>query len=326
MVTPREARELCTHLSRYPFRRMFTSLLLCGSLSTVCLLSRDSLAVPRAKPTAAPSLTPIGATAPIEVKMTDICCHFGMFTRREAKDPMIDHPKEEVVAQGEYFRVPVPASSAPGSNQAKCEEAKRELYDTFKRTATKAEPMEIDKLLSYDHLFKNERDKVPNLEAINTPLVSEDKVKVNDELWGTIHYARTTVYSVTAAFPERCEPLWCGVNGSLSGETKDSVPVPQNRSIIQRATAGYRYYSSLTERIDRSTLFDGTYDSKLTVFSFPVTKVDAAIQCSCETLATNYPPSHGSYVDEVLPWRDWIGPPDKLITDGKYSKDLCSAQ
>ena len=299
---------------------MLTLLILCGSFSTVCFSSRDSLAVPRAKPTAAPTVTPIGTTAPIKVKMTDICCHFGLFTRRAAQDPMIDHPKEEVVAQGDYFKVPVPASSAPGSNQAKCEEVKRELYDTFKSTAAEAVPIE------FDFLFQSERDKKPNFEAMNTPIVSEETVRVNDELWGAITYSRTTVYTVTAAFPERCEPMWCGVEGSLSGETEDSVPVPQQRSITRRGTAGYRYFSSLTERIDHSGLFDGTYLSKITKFSFPVTKVGAANQCSCKTLTTNYPPSHTQYVDEVLPWRDWIGPPDKLMTDGKYSKDLCPAQ
>ena len=320
-VVTRDEGEMCSYLPTKASRRIFTWLSLCASLSAVCLFSMDSLAAPLAKPTAAPSVTPVGRTAPIKVKMKDICCHVGLFTRRKAKDPMIDRVKEEVVAQGDYFKVPVVAASSPASDQAKCEEVKKEIFEVFLETAATAVPRE------YDFWFKQERDKGVNLEALNTPIHSEEEViAAPGELWDTITYARTTLYTLKATFAERCEPMWCGVEGSLDGETEDTVPVPEKRSIIRRTTAGYRFFSTLTERIDKSALFDRTYWSKGTWFSFPVTKVGPRAQCNCTTLVTSVPPSHTSELDQELPWRDWIAPPDKIATDGKYSKGLCPAQ
>ena len=220
---------------------------------------------------------------------------------------------DTVVAQGDYFKVPVPASAPTESNQALCEVLKKDLFYAFKSTAAEAVPVP----LHLDSTFKFERSKPTDLRLLNTSISSKEKL-------ANLSYDRTTVYTVAAANPERCEPTWCGVEGVISDEREDNAPIPIHRAITKRATAGYRYYSSFSLDIDRSGwLLDSTFWTKMTLFSFPVAR-DPKGQCQCQTLMTKSPPVHGSNIDEVLPSRDWIVPPsDQRITDGKYSKGLC---
>jgi hypothetical protein len=150
---------------------------------------------------------------------------------------------------------------------------------------------------------------------LNKPLTSNSTNALVD-------ISRTGTFTVRTADPSMCTRRWCGVKGALVNEQDTSRGQMVERETTEEERPEYYYYHLVTHPSPFKW-------EKTTAFKFPVQRIDDSESCECKAMTQSYPPSHSGLVDAVLPSRDWIAPPttsQTLLSDGKYSRDLCPAE
>jgi hypothetical protein len=324
----------------------------CLAVGAVCLFSFDSNAAPSAKPraeaTATAISTPVGGTGPTEVRVQNICCHIGMYTSlkvqlgsKEASQIGKTYIKEDVTAQGDYYMVTVPAGTPPEQFEPICLSRKDDIFNWFNRRAEHID--RAQSVSSNTDPFKLQRREGWSPGTLNQPIINKDQkltLKLEDKDYTLYEgpYTRQDYYTLTTAELKMCQPVWCGVKGSINGEnakswaTSDKSGITKHGSISERTSAFYRYSHTVWDTVPMGEGISPSQVTKDTSFSFPVRQLaKGEKQCTCQSMAEVPPPWHGALLDEVLPARDWWIPPDidqkdRLSTDQKYPWAVCSAQ